>query len=356
MDFENGQIQVFFGPQAYQAPDNLEQVIVDFIDGTEESLDVAVQELESPIIAAALDRVSRRKRVSRASRRIPVRVVVESSYLRESRPIPPDDPTDLGNYGVNREQMRLLLRGAVHYKLDFNASTFHNKFMIRDYNRPNAALLTGSTNFTPTGTGSNLNNIVTFRHPQIIKAYREEFLEINSGVFGRHSPKGYKAKEVLVGNTRVFPMFAPDHNPELVIVNAVLKARQSIHLAMFTFSGSSTIDDALLSALGNGVAVKGVLDRMQSANRFSPHLKLIDADALLRRHRVRRLPGFRNGGKLHHKMMVIDRQVVVTGSFNYTDKANRFNDESVFFIHNPEIAEFFIGEIERIFDDLADEF
>ena len=54
--------------------------------------------------------------------------------------------------------------------------------------------------------------------------------------------------------------------------------------------------------------------------------------------------------------MVIDRQVVVTGSFNYTGKANQFNDERVFFIHNPDIAEFFIAEIERIYDNLADEF
>ena len=174
MDFENGQIQVFFGPQAHHAPAyDLEQAIIKFIDGADESLDVAVQELEHPTIAAALDQASRRKRLSRPNRRIPVRVVVESSYLRESKPIPLDEPTDPGTYGVNREQMRLLLRGAVHYKLDFNASTFHNKFIIRDYRKPNAALLTGSTNFTPTGTGSNLNNIVIFHHPDIIKAFRE---------------------------------------------------------------------------------------------------------------------------------------------------------------------------------------
>ena len=114
MDFENGKIQVFFGPQAYQAKDDLEKEIVDFIKDTKESLDVAVQELENPKIAEAIDAVSRRTRDSRPNRRIPVRVVVESSYLRESKPIPPNDPPKLGEFGVNREQMRLLLRGAVH--------------------------------------------------------------------------------------------------------------------------------------------------------------------------------------------------------------------------------------------------
>ena len=61
-------------------------------------------------------------------------------------------------------------------------------------------------------------------------------------------------------------------------------------------------------------------------------------------------------GKLHHKTMVIDRQYVVTGSFNYTEQANRYNDENVFFIHNPEIAEHFIAEIDRIYEDLATDF
>ena len=85
MDFENGKIQVFFGPQAYQAKDDLEKEIVDFIKDTKESRNVAVQELENPKIAEAIDEVSRRTRDSRPDRRIPVRVVVESSYLRESK-------------------------------------------------------------------------------------------------------------------------------------------------------------------------------------------------------------------------------------------------------------------------------
>ncbi len=32
MDFEGGKIKVFLGPQGHGAPDDLEQVIVDFIN------------------------------------------------------------------------------------------------------------------------------------------------------------------------------------------------------------------------------------------------------------------------------------------------------------------------------------
>ncbi len=38
--------------------------------------------------------------------------------------------------------------------------------------------------------------------------------------------------------------------------------------------------------------------------------------------------------KLHHKLMVIDGQVVIGGSFNYTGHANRLNDENIFMFGN----------------------
>jgi hypothetical protein len=43
-DFAGGKIQAFVGPTELGAPDNLEDVIVDFIAGAQESLDIAVQE------------------------------------------------------------------------------------------------------------------------------------------------------------------------------------------------------------------------------------------------------------------------------------------------------------------------
>lgn len=33
--------------------------------------------------------------------------------------------------------------------------------------------------------------------------------------------------------------------------------------------------------------------------------------------------------KLHHKLMVLDDQLVISGSFNYTSNANRINDENI---------------------------
>ena len=55
MDFLNGRLQAFLGPPgAAAAPDDLEKIIVDFIDESEYTLDIAVQELDNPQIAAAI--------------------------------------------------------------------------------------------------------------------------------------------------------------------------------------------------------------------------------------------------------------------------------------------------------------
>jgi hypothetical protein len=86
MDFLNGRLQVFLGPQENGAPDNLEQIIIQFIDDAQHSLDVAVQEIDNPRIAAALDRASRRIRPGMTTR-LRVRFITEGDYLCEEKPI-----------------------------------------------------------------------------------------------------------------------------------------------------------------------------------------------------------------------------------------------------------------------------
>ena len=51
---------------------------------------------------------------------------------------------------------------------------------------------------------------------------------------------------------------------------------------------------------------------------------------------VRCVPGKGKLRKLHHKLMVIDEQVVVAGSFNYTGPANRLNDENIIILGDLE--------------------
>ncbi len=118
-----GKVELYMGPHQTDAPDDLEDVLVNFIDGAQKRLDVAVQEIDSLHIAKALIRARQRK--------VKVKVVTEHSYLRERPPVnPPDIPG--GKYEINRNLHANLLRANIDVKTDYNTNIFHQKFMVRD--------------------------------------------------------------------------------------------------------------------------------------------------------------------------------------------------------------------------------
>ncbi len=47
---------------------------------------------------------------------------------------------------------------------------------------------------------------------------------------------------------------------------------------------------------------------------------------------------------LHHKVMIIDDAIVVTGSFNFSNSAATKNDENLLIIHSPSIANAYLSE------------
>jgi phosphatidylserine/phosphatidylglycerophosphate/cardiolipin synthase-like enzyme len=350
MNFLNSKLQVFLGPQENGAADDLEAAIIEFIDAAQFSLQVAVQELDSPPIATALDRAARRKRPG-TNTNLAVRLVTEGDYLVEDKPVEP--PNKAVSLDINRTLLTQLLRGAVDSKIDFNPKIFHQKFIIRDAGKPGAAVLTGSANFTTTDTHRNLNHVVVFHHDGVVTAYETEFDQLWHGIFGSRSPKltDNDPFKFFIEGTEVQIAFSPDNNPELRIVNEILKAQHTAHLLMFTFAKSTTIDDALRSRLETGTfTVRGVLDSAQSAQQFSPHPELIQAGAKLRKDT---LP---QNGKLHHKLLVLDGQVAIGGSFNYTGPANQYNDENLFIIRHQTVAQHFRAEVDRVFQTLAAEF
>jgi len=55
-----------------------------------------------------------------------------------------------------------------------------------------------------------------------------------------------------------------------------------------------------------------------------------------------------NPQSMHHKVIIIDGQIVVTGSYNFSKRAKTRNDENTLILHSPEIAELYIDEFERV--------
>jgi hypothetical protein len=118
MAIDVGSIEMYMGPQGLGSQDDLEQVIIDFIDGARNTLEVAVQELESRPIAEAII-AERRRRV-----RVRVRVVLEGAYLTLTTAVA-DPWTPGGQNESNREIYAALLRAKVHIVSDLNPKIFH---------------------------------------------------------------------------------------------------------------------------------------------------------------------------------------------------------------------------------------
>lgn len=374
--FASGKIEAYVGPTELGAADDLETVIADFIAGARTSLAVAVQELDNPVIAQAL--------LDASWRGVRVELFLEQDYLRSplagtppTLPVPKpgetqadalrrvqwgDDETELAE---NRRILAALLRSDVQVRGDYNPKIFHQKFALRDYEgtaAPTSALLSGSANFTVTDCHQNLNHVFVFRNAFVCRQYATEVEQLRRGSFGR-GMHGDVPKVYDLAGVPVKVLFGPDHTPELEIMKQMLKGTEEITFAIFTFAGSSGIDDAMLALARGGMKIRGVLDRGQAAHDWAAPPWLVHPNIEL--FVPRREGPFEHLRKLHHKLMVIDEQVVVAGSFNYTAPANEYNDENIFVVgsvhdevegievdHDPggDIARHMKAEIERIIE------
>jgi phosphatidylserine/phosphatidylglycerophosphate/cardiolipin synthase-like enzyme len=106
---------------------------------------------------------------------------------------------------------------------------------------------------------------------------------------------------------------------------------------------SFTLDnmgDALLARAAAGIDVQGVFETTGSETRFSEMTRLHCAGVNVRQDG--------NNGVMHNKVIIVDGQVVVTGSFNFSDNAVSSNDENVVIIRNADIASLYLQEFQRV--------
>jgi phosphatidylserine/phosphatidylglycerophosphate/cardiolipin synthase-like enzyme len=54
---------------------------------------------------------------------------------------------------------------------------------------------------------------------------------------------------------------------------------------------------------------------------------------------------------MHHKVIIIDGDIVITGSYNFTASAERTNDENVVIFHDTKIAAVYLAEFQRVYAD-----
>ncbi len=124
--------------------------------------------------------------------------------------------------------------------------------------------------------------------------------------------------------------FSPRGGCTETVVEELGRAKRTVFVQAYSFT-SKEIAAALVAAARRGVAVQVILDKSQRTEKYS------SADFVSRAG----IPTYIDAKHAiaHNKIMVIDSEVVITGSFNFTKAAEGSNAENLLVISDPRLAE-----------------
>ncbi|MCF6808389.1 phospholipase D family protein [Thiotrichales bacterium 19S9-12] len=114
-----------------------------------------------------------------------------------------------------------------------------------------------------------------------------------------------------------------------LIVNEINQAKNSINIQAYSFT-SKPIVEAIVKAYDRGVNVTPILDKIDATDKYSVSHALTDANIPVWIDYHPKIA--------HNKVMIIDNQTVITGSFNWTKSADYQNAENILIIKNKELA------------------
>ena len=149
---------------------------------------------------------------------------------------------------------------------------------------------------------------------------------------------GYATDLTLPKDTSIQVYFSPDGGCTDAINKVLGQARQEILVQAYSFT-SAPIAKALLDAHKKGVKVQVILDKSQRTQKYSSATFLTNAG----------IPTYIDAKHAiaHNKIMIIDRETVITGSFNFTKAAEEKNAENVLIIRDKALAKVYIENWEQ---------
>ncbi|PZV19549.1 MAG: competence protein ComE [Pseudanabaena sp.] len=409
---QNPNIQVFFNQNQaarYTDPyrkierlgDNLERVLIDNVSKAKVSLDVAVQELRLPNIAKAI--------VDAKLRGVNVRLILENSYSRAWSEYTPEqveklNPRDRDRYKEfqkfadidndgrlseeeldRRDGLRLIKVTNVPWIDDAadgskGSGLMHHKFMVID----DQIVLFGSANFTMSDihgdftkpeTRGNANNLVRADSKELAAIFKKEFnLMWGDGpngkpdsLFGTKKPSR-KIDYLIVGRAQIRIKFSPDpidtareQTSSGLIGTAIAGTKKNVDMALFVYS-DEFISTILEERQQLNVQIRALIEPQFAYRDYSSTLdmwglqstqdcKTGKSSAWKQPIKTAGVPNLVTGDTLHHKFAILDQNLILTGSHNWTNAANHTNDEVLVAIQNDTVAAHYQREYERLFQD-----
>ncbi len=298
-------------PAAAQLTGGPDSALAAAIDSARLSVDAAYYSLSLRSIRDALLRANQRG--------VQVRMVMESDNM--SSPAP-----------------QVLLKAGIPIIGDDRTGLMHDKYLVID----RSEVWTGSMNATNEGAYSDNNNLMRIRSTMVAADYETDFNDMFlDNKFGTDAVPDTPYPRVTIDGTPLDIYFAPDDDVQAALVELLNNAQKSICFLAFSFT-ADPLGEAIRKRAADGVKVEGVMEADQVASNIGTEFDPFRSAGL-----DVQLDG--NPGEMHHKVMIIDNQIVVMGSYNFTASADQTNDENLIVIYDASIAGQYTEEFQRVY-------
>ena len=288
----------------------LDDALVDLIDASTTSVDLALYEFDLPEVVAAVE--------DAWDRGVDVRMVGDG-----------DEVHDAGYLALEAAGIPIVSRRA-------GDRIMHHKFAVVD----GQAVWTGSTNLSHNGIYRNDNHAIIVHSTDMADSYTHELEQMFGGEFGR-GKTATSDRSLSLADGQLSWHFSPTHDPIDVVVDAIDNADHQVAFMVFSFTHAD-VADALQRAVARGVEVVGIFDESQANGAWSVDEALAAAGVPVLIDGNGNSSGF-SGGKLHHKVLIVDpgtpAAAVVSGSMNWSNAGTSDNDENLVLIESPSLAE-----------------
>jgi phosphatidylserine/phosphatidylglycerophosphate/cardiolipin synthase-like enzyme len=293
----------------------IDEQLVAFVNSATQTIDLADYDFDLENVANALSKA--------AARGVRVRMVTDTDTLTNN---------DL----KIQKAFDILKHAKIPIVDDQRGPIMHDKFVIVD----GQAIWTGSWNFTDGDTYHLNNNAIKIASRQLAQNYTAEFEKMFvQRSFGPNKPAGGTEPLVTLQGVQIENYFAPEDGVADKIASHLAQAQQSIHFMAFSFT-NDTIGSAMIARAKAGVSVVGVFEKTGSETQYSEYGKM----------RKAKLDVLQDGNPyvMHHKVIIIDSRTVIFGSFNFSNNADKDNDENLLIVDDPTLAQAFEAEFQRV--------
>jgi phosphatidylserine/phosphatidylglycerophosphate/cardiolipin synthase-like enzyme len=240
---------------------------------------------------------------------------------------------------MDRSDPQIMIEAGVPVIGDNRDGLMHDKFIIID----KAEVWVGSMNFTDGGAYEDNNNLMRIHSIKMVENYLKEFEEMFSqNKFGEDVVPETPNPTITIDETRIDTYFSPDDGVLAALVPVLESAEESIYFLAYSFT-SNQLGDIIRQKADADVTIAGVMDdeqvRSNQGTEFDP-FRQSDLNV--------RIDGI--DGLMHHKVFIVDEKIVVMGSYNFSQNAEQRNDENILIIYDPVIAEQYLFEFQRVYE------